>query len=69
MQVCIHSGKESFPSPQAAHATAQRIRGRGAYEARAYKCPHCDGWHLTGHTSVHRAIRNEKRNKALEGRR
>ncbi len=63
MQVCTHSGKKSFPTPQAANDTAQRIRTRGAYKAKVYKCPHCDGWHLSGHTSfkrIHAAIRTGK---------
>jgi hypothetical protein len=49
---CPNGGKVTFRSPAKARQAAKLARG-GVMENlrgrpwRAYKCPYCDGWHLT----------------------
>ena len=42
---CTETGKRQWPSRRAAQATSKQIRGN---HMSAYRCDHCEFWHL-GH--------------------
>lgn len=46
--ICHFQGKLKYSSRKMAHATLKSLsKLEGRHEARAYKCPHCESYHLT----------------------
>lgn len=46
--VCSFQGKLKYSSRKAAHTTLKSVKNvDGRHEVRAYKCPHCETYHLT----------------------
>ena len=46
-EYCEIEGKIKFKSPNEAYRRGVIIKKNRGCNIRAYKCQHCDGWHLT----------------------
>lgn len=47
MEYCEIEGKIKFKTPHEAYRRGEGMKKKRGSNIRAYKCPHCDGWHLT----------------------
>ncbi len=50
------TGKLRYDGPQEATNAALRIIGRNGFNASAYHCNLCGGWHISGHTRSHKRM-------------
>lgn len=53
MEYCEIEGKIKFKNPNQAHNKGELIKKYRGCNIRVYKCPHCDGWHLTSQRDKH----------------
>ena len=56
------TGKQSYPTPNAAWAVLNHIKARGRHcysrvkttQGEVYRCAECSGWHITRHSQTAR---------------